>query len=247
MAAYAKADEAGYTHMIASSINDTLHQSGFTQGFELLKSVIGDNPQAKTILDKMTAFLGGVDQLAKTKPEAPKVDPERQKFEDEKKQFQTEREEAFRKDIQTSLISTLETGIKSALAPYLKNRTTDKEDYALLQKSVDHELQHLLSADKTFQKQKDALLATNDRAKILQCLEAAISKHLPAASRKVGRLFGASQAPVVTKKEPTPATNATVQKLTTTPTAAEVDWSRTSQDDFLDGKAVLKSGKRVTF
>lgn len=248
MAAYAKSDEAGYTHIIASSINDTLHQSGFIQGFELLKSIVADNPQAKSILDKMSAFLGGVDQLAKTKPEGPKVDPERQKFLEEKQQFQTERQEAFRKDIGSSVASTITTGIKTSLAPYLKNRTTDKEDYALLERNVNLELGQLLNGDANFQKQKDALLKTGDKAKIVKCMEAAIAKHLPAAAKKVGRLFGASQAPVVVKKEPAPANNATVQKLSATPQAHEVDWSRPgAQDDFLDGKAVLKNGKRVTF
>jgi hypothetical protein len=247
--AYRKQDESGYTHEIAKVMSATLHQSGMAAGLASLKTLVKDNPDGVKLVDSITNFLSGINQLAAEAPK-PTVDPARTKLDKDRSDFEKSKSDAFDNEISTGVSQHLNASVKSSLEPYLKGRKLDDASYKLLEGNVNQELSKLLLADATFQAQRVSVIASKDKARIQKFMTANITKHLPTAARLVIRAFGSV---VGTGKPPAPKAmvngsgDPTVTKMNRVPTADEVNWQKTTKDQFFNGTATLVSGKKVSF
>lgn len=254
---YYKADPEGYSHEIAKVFASTLQQANVAPALASLRQLVGDNPQAAGIVKGLESLFTGINKLAETAPKK-SVDPERQKLQEERQAWEAQKAEIFRKDVATDVTQSIKSGIKSNLTPYLKSRKLDNESYAVLENNVNIELSKLLNADKVFQSQKTDVLATQDKARILKFLQARIDKYLPDAAKKVMRAFGSisgqrqaeiaqKQKQNLSRKDVGPGANPTNQRISRAPQSSEIDWSRTSRDDFWANRAVLRNGKKVSW
>jgi len=210
--------------------------------------------EAKTLLKNIYRWLEGQKQLADQRKTE---DPERAKFKTEVDKFNQTKEQTFRQDIGRQTVAHQSQQISSALAPYLKTRALPAEAKQDLADGVNAEVNRLLRADKNYQDQVKALLAsrTRDQAGIVRYINSVVAEVAPKAvrtvwtrrygslpaSRPAAAAAGADKSKAGAVKQ-NPAGSSAPVKLAAKPKREDVDWSKTKDIMYITNKAVMKNG-----
>lgn len=215
--------------------------------------------EAKTLLRNIYRWLEGQKQQAGQRRTE---DPDRAKFKTEVDNFNKTKEQTFRQDIGRQTVAHQSQQITSSLAPYLKSRALSAEAKQDLVDGVNGEVNRLLRADKNYQDQVKALLAsrTRDQAGIVRYINSVVAEIAPKAVRAVwmrrygslpasraaaagtGAGQGKDKAGAAAGAKPNPAGSSAPVKIQGKPKREDVDWSKTKDIMYITNKAVMKNG-----
>jgi hypothetical protein len=250
---YSSLDPAGFQTAIQPHLVALLDHAGLGPVLENITQALGANnvEAAKDLLGKTAAWLAAQKQQAGSRA-SNQPDPERQKFEQERKDFQSKQEQAFRQDIGRQTVTHQNAEMEKELKPYLKSRANlSPEAKTDLADGINREINRLLQADRSYQEQMKAWLASKSRdsAKITQYVNAKLSQVVPDAVKAVWtRRYGAAQPvkPAVAAK-PNAATAPTQQngaiEIAAKPDRAQIDWQRPgAQTLFITNRAYMAAG-----
>lgn len=155
-----------------------------------------------------------------------------------------QKEEIFMNQVRTSVNTTINASISKVVAPLIKGKNlTSEQKQDLVSGIMDLTTRQLQSNDK-YQKQLKTLLKQRDSEKVAQFVKQNFDRLVSDNAKKVWARRGYSN---LTAKSRTAVNNSTTV-LARKPKRDDVDWNKTSDIDFMSGKAVLKgTGKQVSF
>lgn len=229
---------------------NTLKQSGID--LRALAAAHGrykDNPEAQGIIAEIHNALYDLKQKA-TDFEQKRTDPR----EEQLKQKETAFEQKRRADFETGVATQAETFLKEKMQPeidrILAGRKVDPEAAEMMQSMVEREVQKRLAEIPNFENQLETFYRTGDAQKSTDYIKAQYNRILPEAVKKViTPLYRNIQAPVLKKAVAQNGARSAAPGevvLKEMPDWKDVDQSKTTVADMIQGKAILKNGKTAT-
>src|SRR5581483_5661896 len=216
--------------------------------------------KASTLIKNMIGWLNEQNQsVQNAKKNA--VNPSEQKLSEREKALQTKEENSFREGIRSTTSQHFNEVTGKALGPYLKQLNLSMDAKRDLAQGVIDEVSRLMEGDQSYQKQIKALLSAKSRdpKRIASFINAKIDAIAEQATKSVVmRRYGNSlngkrsaakpggkQQPQQGK--PTSAAASGVVRVAQKPDRSLIDYDKTSDIDLVQGRATLKSGKRVSW
>lgn len=280
-----KTDAPAYSALMGRIFYNTMTQKGVVRTMESLLNHANANKATAgmaPIIESLTALLNWSDQirdLAQTQPER-KPDKGLAKLKEKETAFEAKQTAAFKGEVGRDIKTHLENGIMREVGKLLKARNVnlaqlklkDKERFMAMVAEADRQLTQEFNKDKAFHAQKDRLMPTRDKERVLRLYQQKIDYMLsdargPRIAKKVANIFYRGAAPARTgerqggnqgdrqrfegersqqRQNNGDRQNTQVQRVAARPDPSTIDYSRTTDDMILDGQAVLKgSGKKV--
>lgn len=211
-----------------------------------------DNPQAQAIIAEVHNALAGLKEKAtafETKRNS--VDPEREKLNQEKAQFESQRRANFESGVAEKAEKYRDEKIQPEINRIIGNRKIDEAAMKGYQKMVQDEVARMLGEVPGFEKNLDAHYRTGDAAKSEAYIKAQYNRILPIAAKVIEpflKNIPAAKGPTPGAKTATPGKPAGAGEvvLKEMPDYSQIDFTKCTVADVMQGKAVLKSGKKAT-
>jgi hypothetical protein len=227
-------------------------------------------------LNSLLQWADGIAQLASQQPER-KPDREREKLKQREQEFDQKQFTAFKQDVGRDVKSHLEQGILREVGKLLRARGVnlqqlrirDKERFESMVAEADRRLTAALNGDRGFQQQKDRLVATRDKARVLRFYQQKIDYLLadargPRVAKKVADVFFRGVKPAARPNQNGGQGNGQqrreqsagggnggggnrIERVSAAPQPGEIDYRKTNDDMILEGQAWLKNGKHVAW
>lgn len=255
---YASKDWEGYKVTISRLWDKELTSANFDGALENLKAAIasGNKEAGTSILDSILGWRNSINSLAK-KAEDPRIKAmlaERTKGKETEEQAQ---QQAFLNTYKTEAFNGMYSDAEKVFDSFFKGRKfSDPSDKNDLMQDAIKLADRIVGQDKDFTTQRDKHLAKGNRVAAVQLTKARYARELPEAVKRVARRYGlisgtASKAPQKTVAKPNQQPNGGspgYAKVNARPDGAEIDRSRTSNEDIMSRKqAILKDGRKVTW
>ena len=256
-------DEKAYYETMKPHFYQGLVEVGLPNALKALAKVLsGEKPDlntAKSILEEVTDWFGNLENTVKG-ADKDKLAPERQAFERERTEYQTQKQRDFESSVSTSCDSASNRELGTTLKGYLKSpffKGFSRESLQDLAGGIKQRLLSELTADKNYQAQMDAFFSVQnpDKAKIEQYHA---SKVKTMANRIVKSVIetrypnylkvGAKAKLTVAKPgtvTPTPTAGRRPEYVSAKPPSESIDWKKTTDLEFIAGRAYLTNGKYV--
>lgn len=214
-----------------------------------------NNPEAQAIIAEIHNSLLGLKQQAHDF-EQKRHDPR----EEQLKQRETEFEQRRRADFEGAVANDAEKYLSDKMQPEIaryipQGQNVDPEAQQILQGQVLAEVQRRLGEIPGFGDRLEAFYRTGDKQKSLDYIKTQYNRILPEAAKKIVTPFFRNIAPKPAQQahrgtaRPTngqrPASPGEVV-LKEMPEWKDVDQTRTTVADIMEGHAILKNGKRAT-
>lgn len=247
---FAKTNPELYSHLMAGVVTNTVQPIAA----ELYQALAGDE-KYKALAQKLATWFNGLDEQAKTRPQ-PKVDPEREKLTREREEFENQKVQAIHDSVKTELSGFNASLVESLLAKeYAKNGSNWQQFKA---KSPDSakvliyncltELGRISDPKNDLDKSYRAYIQAGQKDRAVRLLKSRMEEFAPKAVQRMSRAFGGFSSG---KPKPTTELNGNGQQpqgerqLPQMPDRKDIDWSRTTNDMILSGKAFLKNQKQM--
>lgn len=284
---FLKSDPQGYSSLMGRIFYNTMASKGVVRKLEALlhhananKATAGMAPLVQG-LDELLGWTDSIQQLGQQQPER-KPDKGLAKLKEKETAFERKQAEAFKGEVGRDIKTHLETGIMREVGNLLKTRNVnlaqlklkDPERFMAMVAEADRQLTQAFNKDKPFHQQKDRLMQTKDKERVLRLYQQKINYLLadpngPKIAKKVANIFyrGAAAPTVRTgqgggdrgqqgdrqqqgdrgqrRQDGGNRENTQVVRVASRPDPSTIDYSRTTDDMILDGQAVLKGGKKV--
>jgi hypothetical protein len=254
---YRTKDIEGYKATVARLWDNEFQAVGLLErGLQPLQKAIqaGNKEEALAVLESIAGWQGSISQIAK-KADDPRVKSllaERARQHETRQQ--TEHAE-FLKEYRTEALDTVVNEGAKVFDSFFKGRKIDPEDRTDLLREALAMANRTVKADAEFIKQRDKHLERNDSHSALQMTKARFARELPDAVKRVARRYGlisGKPSPGTPPAKPGQQPNKPGQQpgwvaVNIRPDAMEIDRNRTTPDDIISGKAVLKDGRKVTW
>lgn len=234
-AAFGKLAEANpeqFRHVMARVAAESMPEGLIAAIHQVLSSHEGTTGLAQHLVNWYNPLM----RLAQSAPQR-RVEPERRRLDADRRQFEAQRQGTF----QHGIVKEIEQhgGTQSdKIIDQLSGGKLSSEAKFRLRGVITSELNAALRGDPSFIQKRDLLLAEGDRNKILTNYKAEVGKRLPEIVKRVHREFYGSTRPVV--KAPVDIGTGRAARTSRQPSTSEIDWTRTSRRDVLDGKAYVK-------
>jgi hypothetical protein len=228
----AEANPEQFRHVMARVAAESMPEGLIAEIHRVLSSYEGTTGLAQHLVNWYNPLM----RLAQSAPQR-RVEPERRRLDADRQHFEAQRQGAF----QHSIVKDIEQhgGAQSdKIIDQLSGGKLSSEAKSRLRGVITSELNAALRGDPSFIQKRDLLLAEGDRNKILTNYKAEVSKRLPEIVKRVHREFYGSTRSVV--KAPVDIGTGRAARTSRQPSTGEIDWTRTSRRDVLDGKAYVK-------
>jgi hypothetical protein len=257
----AKLDPETYQKTVQPHFVRSLIDANFPNVLNFLSSKLGDNAEAKGIVDNMKAWFAGQQSQAE-KFSSDALSPERDQFQKERETFQSEKRKDFESAVGTVVSSHINSELGSKLRPYAAALNAlpvaVRQDVA---RACISELASSLKADKAYQTQVNAMLNARkpdrdkiiayNKAKVTSLADTIIAKVTANYSLKPGE--AAKSAAARTGKKPgaqdAPKTATNIIKLKAAPKDSDIAWDHPnmSTEAYIRGRAVVRDGKNFKY
>lgn len=176
-----KTDKASYNSVLGRIFYNTLNQAQVMNQIQQAYNLAIANKAAPGMAGVIEGLKGlwewteGIRELASTQPSF-KPDKERERLKKERQDFDNEKFQGFKAEVGQGMRTHVESGILREVGKLLKPlnislkalQVKDKDRFMSVVAEADRRLAEALKADKDFQKQKDRLVATRDKARVLK-------------------------------------------------------------------------------
>jgi len=254
--AYKASDLDGYRSTVARLWDNEFEQVGLAKGLAALQTAIeaGDKEAAlawATSIQKWQNTISGVAKRAED-PRVKALLAERAaRIEGESEAQHAEFLKSYRTDTVNAVV---EDGGK-VFDSFFKDRKLDPDDRTDLLRDAFRLANLAVEKDAEFMKQRDSHLESGDAQAARRLTQARFSREMPDAVKRIARRYGLTAGPA---KPNVPQTNGQPQQpkgvapqgyvaINQRPQPEEIDRSRTSNDDIISGKAVLRNGRKVSW
>lgn len=230
-----------------------------TQLSEHIKA--GEGQKAYDLLAEMGKFFTEAKALQKKQLDLKsRVDPDREKFNREKQEFETEKTKEYEGRISTNA-NTLNNRVMSKIVePFFKEMKLPTEGRREFIQGLQTKVWAAMKADKAFQTQARTIQKNGDAAETAEFIHEKFAELLPGIFRSYRNWLYPNYARLKTVKpngdggaanEKTPPQGGGDKKIVVAqgarPKHSDVDWTKTSDLDWIRGKAVLTNGKAISF
>jgi len=259
-------DPDGFSGFVARIFSADMGAANLPLTLERLGDFIGENPKAQELLASVKGYMQRINQFAAKQPTAPQPKREQPNAEFDRRAADLSKRET---EIRQQEYSTVSRNASQSIFNSEWDRQTKGLGLTKDQVQTVKELYQLrmgaIAKDKTFSDNLNRLFTADDRAGFNRYVTSAYQKHIPEVLKQVLRRVVPRTATATAAKPSSqnpgaqnpPAASATVAKTPTPergftnvagiPAAADVDYSRTTRDMWINGQAVLKNGRKVQF
>ena len=241
-------DLPAYDRTIAKHMISTLKDKGVVSTIDRVLELIEDGKQipAKEAVQRIKAWLQGVEQLGTSKPEN-EPDPRAQEIEERERGIQTKEQEFFNRQVATASLQDMDRVMTRHLQPFLKDRKLSVEQVKDLKSGIRGRIAESLKVDKNYQSRLRALISEGNADAVQKFIRTNFSERAAKATAKVWALRG--YAGTAAKRTTAAGGNGNGAVTTSTqPPLDQIDWSKDrSRDRYISGEATLlpKFGGKV--
>lgn len=253
----AEIDPGMWNHKAAGTFMATAQQMGMVTALNVLSAMeaVKKSPEIKAQIDSIVEGLNRLNDIA-TKAPSRDLTPEAKALDERQQKIAQKEQEVYRSGLAQKVAPLVTKYAKNSLAPYLKNRQLNAEAKADLMKRTNQQYALLTSKDQTFQKNKNALLASGETEKFLKLSEAHLDRTMRLAARRAWRQYAGisglnaiesaqRRAEGQSRRESGGGGTTLSVIKTKSPSAAEVDWQRMRAEFGRDGAdEIFSFGKK---
>jgi hypothetical protein len=248
-----QADAEMYNHTMARVLIQTMDSAKVSDTIEKIWAALDPKTQEgeRQALAYIWQTLDGYRKAGEKAPER-KTNPQEDAFKQREQQLAERETRALLVPVANAGKQQLETITDREMGASYQWAATDESVKQAVRERIQQEVVKASKADKSFTTNFETLKARKDASALERHIKAFQDKVTPAIAQRVAKLFAVKPkgGPVAVKKAPVAAqaTAKTEQgwvRTTQQPKAGEIDYSKTNDDMIMDGKAVLKGGKRV--
>lgn len=253
-------DPDNYNHTLAQVMVQTLDSARFSSTLESIFDRLGDSAENKPLRDAIASMWQTVDGYRKVAAQAPekKVAPAEAALTKREQAIAEREQKAFLAPIATSGKQHVTQIVDAEMGRGYQWAQTSADVQDAVRERVTQEIVKASKADKTFMRDFDRFRSRNDGAGLERHIKNFQQRVGPGIVEKVARLFnvkpkGAGAGPVKVQPQAQRANGAQRigttdwERITRQPGPGEWDRVKTTADMILEQRAILKSGKRVTW
>lgn len=251
-----------FDRVVVPAMVARLEKAGFYNALATLGEHIkaGDGQKAYDLLTEVGKFFTEAKTLSKKQLDLKaRVDPERQKFDQERQEFERQKHQEYEGRIATNANTLNNRAMSRVVEPFFKELKIPTEGRREFVQGLQNKVWAAMKADKAFQMQARTIQKKGDAAETAEFIHEKFAELLPGIFRTYRNSLYPNYSRLKTTKPaagangnangkgPTPpAKNITVGQGQR-PKHSDVDWTKTSDLDWIRGKAVLVNGKSITF
>lgn len=234
------------------TLNSLANAGISVEGLASAYSRYADNPQAQAIIAEVhNSLLGLKEKTAQFEQKRSSVDPERTKLQEERSRFETERRGAFEDGVAKRSETYLTEKLQPAMDRVINGRKIDPDALKGYQKMVKDEVMSRLAAIPGFADKLEAHYRTGNAEDSVKYVQTQYDRILPEAAKVIAPFLRdikpGVKAPAATGgtpgAKPVAAGEVTLREM---PDHSQIDFSKCTVADVMQGKAVLKNGKRAS-
>ena len=238
-----------------------LEKAGFFKSMNEVTEFVkeGKGQEAYDLLAKIGKFFTEAKGLQKKQLELKnRVDPEREKLNKERADFDRQKTVEYENKIAANANTLNNKEMGKLVEPFLNEMKIPKEGRRRFVQGLQNEVWAAMKADSAFQMQARTIQKKGDSGETAEFIAEKFAELLPGIFRtyrnelypNYARLKGGKGAPAA--KNGAAANGNGNSKVINVPQGArprhdQVDWTKTSDIDWIRGKAVLLNGKSMTF
>ena len=234
-------------------------------GIHTLLSGLKDNPEAQKLAKELAEYYNSRAKIAKNAPEN-KPDAKAKALSEKEASLQKQEMDQRFKQVNTDVFPTMKSDVTKVLQAEakaagidLKKLATDyPAEWRNMLNEIHQELMKTAVKDKRFVDKHFALVQKGDLKRAAQAVNAKHAALIPDIVRKVKASYGVfrgkkanaagadkNKANANGKANSAAAASSGYTRVSARPSNSTIDWSKTSQTMQLDGKYILKDGKKV--
>ena len=254
-------DAEMFDRVLAAPMVTRLEKAGFYNALKNMGEHIkaGDGQKAYDLLQSMSKFFDNAKALSAKQLELKsKVDPERQKFEQERQDFEKQKTQEYENRIGTNANTLQNKAMAKVVEPFFKEIKLQNEGRREFVQNLQRKVWAAMKADGPFQMQARTIQKKGDAAETAEFIAEKFEELLPGIFRtyrnslypNYARLRVAAPAPAAGTNGSAPPLTPAKQVLLAKgarPKHNDVDWGKTSDIDWINGRATLVNGKRINF
>jgi len=255
---FREANPEGYNSYVAQVFVADLTQNGIPLLIERLYDFMpADNPRAKEALDRLAAYVNRIHSFSQ-KPVAPPAQPKPEQDQQRAREIEQREQNLTRQEWGRETGARHSSMFQAAWKQQIGDRKLSPDQVATIRELYGLKLSAILKARADFNQNLERYFASGQKEGFLRHFEATYKEAVPRALRtaiqqagiggKPGPKGGAQQQPKPGQQQQKQAPKPPASGFTfvnAKPAMNLVDRSATSTDMWLNGKAVLKDGKRV--
>lgn len=253
-----------FDRVIVPAMVSRLEKAGFFSSMNELSEFIkeGEGQKAYDLLAKIGKFFTDAKGLQKKQLELKnRVDPERQKLERERSDFEKQKHVEYENKIAANANQLNNKEMSKLVEPFFNTMKLPKDGRRRFVQGLQNEVWAAMKADSEFQMQARTIQKKGDAGETAEFIAGKFSELLPGIYRKYRNELYPNFERMKGKGTPAPK-NAAANgngagagagagagnvKLGARPAHNQVDWTKTSDIDWIRGKCVLLNGKTHTF
>ena len=248
---FAQVDPEGYQRLVSPILSATLDQARMGSQLYLISREVqrGDKDEALRLIGQIEQWMGKLDETAKSVPQPPQKNDE---LDQRTAQLEEREDRMFAQSLATEFNPWRDEQIKSALNKLTKGQRIDPERLEIFTDRVRLELTKLLPTD--YQNNWARLYAKGDKEALIKFAKSPVEQNVSKAVAKIHALLFPGVKPKPPSSQPAPTNGAKPVeqgwiKIAARPKPEEIDRgrNRTTDEMIFQGKAILRSGKKVTW
>lgn len=253
-------DPEMFDRVIAPAMVARLEKAGLYNALPQLAAYIkeGKGQEAYDLLAQVSKFFDNAKSLkAKQLELKSKEDPERTKLAQERSEFEQQKQKEYDGRIASNANQLNNKAMSRVVDPFFKEIKLPNEGRREFVQNLQNRIWAKMKADDLFQQQARTIQKKGDAGETAEFIAEKFSLLLPEEFRLYRNLLYPAYAN--RKGKPAPAAAATGKAQTgaapkvgniaqgARPQHKDVDWGKTSDIDWISGKATLVNGRRITF
>ena len=230
-------DSGAYERIIARHMVPILRDKGVTNSIDRVLELISDGKQAAAhdMALKVRQWMEGVSQLATTELRE-QEDPRQKELDEREQTLNQQKDNIFRRQVASTIVTRMNSAIEKALVPYLKTRKLSLEQKKGLASGIYTQISESLQAKSSYQQRLKALLDEGDSARVARFVDSNVGQLVAKATSREWSARGFS---TTTRLRDSGNGAATITKGSKPP-ADQIDWSKDrSRMRFISGEATL--------
>ena len=236
-----------YQHIMARVLVNTFDGVGLSNALKGLLQTASENGKAglQEVLDWVESFRATASKV----PEK-KVDAREQALTQKEQAFQQRQAYMLVKSVDSDSIKHRDSVISREIKPFGDWETMDPDRRGAVAAWVSQRIGKTLSVDGHFMRKRDALIASGDREALARLEQAKLDELVPKLVPQAAKIFGVTKAAVKAAEKGKPAATTKpaakgVVMLKSSPSASQIDRSRTRPEHIFNNEAWLKDGRHV--
>lgn len=234
------------------TLNSLANAGISVEGLASAYSRYADNPQAQAIIAEVhNSLLGMKEKTSQFEQKRSSVDPERTKLQEERSRFETERRGAFENGVASRAETYLTEKLQPAMDRVINGRKIDPDALKGYQKMVKDEVMSRLAAIPGFADKLEAHYRTGNAEDSVKYVQTQYDRILPEAAKVIAPFLrdikpgvkAPTTAAGIPGAKPAAAGEVTLREM---PDHSQIDFNKCTVADVMQGKAVLKNGKRAS-